>query len=90
MGRIEVFQRILFRLSILGIVEKHDCFEFIKNDFAFPVPIILAILISECRNEKFKRVIQTASYLPNFVSWVLVYGISTALLSQEKVLLINC
>ena len=30
---IEVFQRILFRLSILGIVEKHDCFEFIKNDF---------------------------------------------------------
>ena len=52
--------------------------------FAFPVPIILAILISECRNEKFKRVIQTASYLPNFVSWVLVYGISTALLSQGK------
>ena len=56
----------------------------LKMIFAFPVPIILAILISECRNEKFKRVIQTASYLPNFVSWVLVYGISTALLSQGK------
>ena len=35
----------------------------LKMIFAFPVPIILAILISECRNEKFKRVIQTASYL---------------------------
>lgn len=56
----------------------------LKMIFAFPVPIILAILISECKNEKFKRVIQTASYLPNFVSWVLVYGISTALLSQGK------
>ena len=62
----------------------------LKMIFAFPVPIILAILISECRNEKFKRVIQTASYLPNFVSWVLVYGISTALLSQGKGAIINC
>lgn len=54
----------------------------LKMIFAFPVPILLAILISECRNRPFKRFIQTASYLPNFVSWVLVYGISSALLSQ--------
>ena len=54
----------------------------LKMIFAFPVPILLAILISECKNKPFKRFIQTASYLPNFVSWVLVYGISSALLSQ--------
>lgn len=54
----------------------------LKMVFAFPIPILLAILISECKNEVFKRFIQTASYLPNFVSWVLVYGISTALLAQ--------
>lgn len=54
----------------------------LKMVFAFPFPIILAILISECKNKMFKRFIQTASYLPNFVSWVLVYGISTALLAQ--------
>ena len=52
--------------------------------FAFPIPIFLAILISECHNKPFKRLIQTASYLPNFVSWVLVYGISSALLSQNS------
>lgn len=52
----------------------------LKMIFAFP--IILAILISECKSKAFKRFIQTASYLPNFVSWVLVYGISTALLAQ--------
>lgn len=56
----------------------------LKMIFAFPVPILLAVLISECRNKPFKRLIQTASYLPNFVSWVLVYGISNALLAQNS------
>ena len=56
----------------------------LKMVFAFPIPIFLAILISECHNKPFKRLIQTASYLPNFVSWVLVYGISSALLSQNS------
>lgn len=56
----------------------------LKMVFAFPIPIFLAILISECHNKPFKRLSQTASYLPNFVSWVLVYGISSALLSQNS------
>lgn len=55
----------------------------LKMIFAFPVPILLAIMISEVGNRKFKRVIQTASYLPNFVSWVLVYGICTVFLSES-------
>lgn len=55
----------------------------LKLVLAFPVPIILAILISECRNGPIKRVVQTVSYLPNFISWVLVYGISTALMAQS-------
>ena len=56
----------------------------LKMIFAFPVPILLAVLISECRNKPFKRIVQTVSYLPNFISWVLVYGISSALLSQNS------
>lgn len=56
----------------------------LKMIFAFPVPIFLAILISECRNKVFKRVVQTVSYLPNFISWVLIYGISTALFAQSS------
>ncbi len=56
----------------------------LKMIFAFPVPIILAILISECRGRKFKRFVQTVSYLPNFISWVLVYGISSALFAQNS------
>ena len=44
----------------------------LKLVFAFPVPILLAIMISEAHNRVFKRVVQTVSYLPNFISWVLM------------------
>ena len=44
----------------------------LKLVFAFPVPILLAIMISEVHNGVFKRVVQTISYLPNFISWGLV------------------
>lgn len=55
----------------------------LKLIFAFPAPILLAIMISEAGNGFFKRLVQTASYLPNFISWILVYGISTALFSES-------
>lgn len=56
----------------------------LKMVFAFPVPILLAIMISEARNKTFKRIVQTISYLPNFISWVLVYGICSMLFSEQS------
>lgn len=41
----------------------------------FPIPIILALLFNEVRNKKFKRTAQTISYLPHFVSTVIVAGL---------------
>ncbi|WOC32637.1 MULTISPECIES: ABC transporter permease [Caproicibacterium] len=43
--------------------------------FTFPAPIILALLLNELRNLKFKSFVQTASYLPHFVSTVMLVGI---------------
>ena len=40
--------------------------------FGFPAPILLAILINEVKNTKFKRVVQTVTYLPHFISIVIV------------------
>lgn len=40
--------------------------------FGFPIPIIFALLINEIKNRKFTRVIQTASYMPHFISIVVV------------------
>ena len=45
-----------------------------KMVFTFPVPLILAIALNETRNRAIKRVVQTASYLPYFISWVVVSG----------------
>jgi putative aldouronate transport system permease protein len=55
----------------------------IKNTFllglysflwGFPAPVILAILINEIRNRRFKRIVQTISYLPYFLSMVIIVG----------------
>lgn len=46
--------------------------------------LIFALAVSECRNRFFARIVQTVSYLPHFLSWVVVYGICTAMLSQTN------
>jgi putative aldouronate transport system permease protein len=40
----------------------------------FPAPIIFSLFLNEVRSRKFSRVVQTVSYLPHFVSWVIVAG----------------
>lgn len=43
--------------------------------FGFPAPIFLALLINEVANQAYKRVIQTVTYLPHFISWVVISGL---------------
>lgn len=43
--------------------------------FCFPAPIILALLLNEVKNKKFKSVTQTMTYLPHFISMVVAAGI---------------
>ena len=43
--------------------------------FGFPAPIILALLLNELRSNSYKRVVQTVSYLPHFISMVVICGI---------------
>ena len=42
--------------------------------WSFPAPILLALLFNELRNERFKKLVQTVSYYPNFVSTVIIVG----------------
>lgn len=49
----------------------------------FVVPILIALAINEARVRWFKRVVQTTSYLPYFISWVVAANIITTLLSAE-------
>jgi putative aldouronate transport system permease protein len=49
----------------------------------FPVPIILALLLNEIRHDLFKRVNQSIIYLPHFLSWVVVAGLTFFMLSTD-------
>lgn len=49
----------------------------------FPLPIILALAFNELRNMKFKKVTQTISYMPYFLSWATVTGIVYGLFARD-------
>ena len=50
---------------------------------AFPLPIVLALLLNELRSRRFKRFVQTISYLPHFMSIVIVAGMVLQILSLQ-------
>ncbi len=49
----------------------------------FPIPILFAILLNELLSTRFKRFVQTVSYLPHFLSWIIVGGIMYNWLSDS-------
>lgn len=53
--------------------------------FGFPAPIILAILLNELKNQFFKRIVQTVSYLPHFISIVIISGMIIDFTSREGI-----
>jgi len=62
--------------------------------FGFPAPIILALLLDEVSNVMFKKVVQTITYLPHFISTVVIAGIltdfcSTTGLFNQLALMVN-
>lgn len=61
-------------MSLLGLI------------VGFTLPVILAILLNEILNSRFRRTIQTVSYLPHFVSWVVVASLFKQMLSLEGVI----
>ena len=51
--------------------------------FFFPMPIIVALLLNEVKANWFKRTVQSVVYLPHFLSWVVIVGISYTLFTSD-------
>nr|WP_246427932.1 ABC transporter permease subunit [Paenibacillus phyllosphaerae] len=73
-----------------ALFQSADFYRLLKNTlllnlmlllFAFPAPIILALLLNELRSRVFQRFVQTTMYLPHFVSWVIMSGLVIYFLS---------
>lgn len=70
------FYRVLTNTIILGML---------KVVVLFPVPIILALMINEVRLALLKRGVQTALYVPHFLSWVIIAGITFDMFSLNGI-----
>ncbi|MFC6458672.1 ABC transporter permease [Paenibacillus vulneris] len=55
-----------------------------KLVFGTVPPILMALLLNECRVRWFRTVVQTLTYMPHFLSWVIIYGVLIALFSQNS------
>ncbi len=56
----------------------------LKLAFSFPLPIIFALTLNEMKLIRVKRVVQTVSYLPHFISWIIVQGILVSFLNSSN------
>ncbi|MEC0122437.1 ABC transporter permease [Paenibacillus apiarius] len=52
--------------------------------FFFPAPIILSLMLNEVRNAIVKRTVQSLIYIPHFLSWVLISGLTFLMFSQSE------
>jgi len=76
---IDLFQDPMF----YQVMRNTLAMSFLGLIFGFTLPIIFALLLNEVRHIAFKRTIQTVSYLPHFVSWVIVASLFTEMLAVD-------
>lgn len=79
----ENFQKMFAYTEFLQILKNTILIGLYDLIFAFPVPIILALLINEVRLLVYKRIVQTVVYLPHFLSWIIVGGVVVGVLSPS-------
>lgn len=69
------FERLFTDPDVLRVLRNTVVLNVLQLIFAFPVPIILALMINETRHTFFKRTVQSIVYLPHFISWVIIVAI---------------
>lgn len=78
--------------NFIRFFESHYFWRLLKNTlllsinniiWGFPAPIILALLLNEVKNRHFKKAVQTVTYLPHFISAVVVCGMLHQFLSRD-------
>ncbi len=79
----DTFKEILTQKTFWNVLLNTLRLNIISLIFGFPAPIILALFLNEIRSTGFKRVIQSISYLPHFISWVIVYGMLLAFVNKD-------
>lgn len=80
---LKYFQEFLTNRSFYEVLRNTLGISLLGLVIGFPAPIIFALFLNEITNVKFKKVVQTVSYLPHFISWVIFGGLIINILSLE-------
>lgn len=72
---LQHFKTFFTSRECIRVIRNTFTISFLSILFGFPAPILLALLLNEVHNSGFKRVVQTVSYLPHFVSIVVICGL---------------
>lgn len=83
------FKEMLSNPDILRVLRNTVQISLLRILFGFAPPIILAIMFYDMRAKRFKRMSQTLVYIPHFFSWVIVYGVVWAFVSEGYGLINN-
>ena len=81
---LENFTRLFATKTFARAVENTLEISLLRILFGFPVPIILALLLNEVTHNGYKKAVQTITYLPHFISWVVLAGLFEQLLSPSN------
>lgn len=83
---LEHFREFLDDDNLGNVIRNTLGMSLLKLVIGFPLPILFALFLNELRSVKFKRTVQTISYLPHFLSWVVLGGILATWLSDIGVI----
>lgn len=81
---LKYFQQIFATPQFVGILKNTLILSFLKYVLLFPFFVLFAVLLSEMRANRFRKVVQVVSYLPHFLSWVVIAGIWINFLSPTN------
>lgn len=77
------FINVFTQPDMLGAIANTLKLSFLNLFLGMPFPIILALLFNELRFARYKKIVQTISYMPHFLSWASVVGLASAMLALD-------
>lgn len=82
---LKYFEEFVTDYNFFSTLKNTLVMSLIKMVFTFPLPILLALVLNEVKSMPFKKLVQTTSYLPYFISWVIVTGFCQIFLQSNGV-----
>lgn len=80
------FKQLFDSVSFNNVLKNTLIISTMKMIFIAPIPIIISLIYSELINTKYLKFVQTTTYLPHLLSWVVIAGIFTTILSPDGLL----